>query len=113
MATLATRLRDNFDIAKLRRMAGPVTAAVVSRLGQTALAFVLARAFGVEGYGEFIFAVGTAVLASIAIDFGWPFVVNREMPLFIRDKSWELLRGCSGRPTCSSSLSACLERRYS
>jgi O-antigen/teichoic acid export membrane protein len=26
-------------------------------------------------------------------DFGWPFVVNREIPRLIREKSWGLLRG--------------------
>lgn len=73
--------------------AAVVGAAVLSRGGQTLLAFVLARTLGVHGYGEFVFAVGAAVLAGMLADFGWPNVLNREMPRLIRQGSWGLLRG--------------------
>lgn len=78
---------------QLIRLSGPMFAAIVSRGGQTILAFVLARSLGVAGYGEFIFAVGTALLVGNVAIFGWPNVVNREMPILIREASWGLLRG--------------------
>lgn len=75
------------------QLVGPAGAAFVSRAGQTLLAFILARTLGVEGYGLFIFALGTAILAGMVAGFGWPNVINREMPRLIRTKSWGLLRG--------------------
>jgi O-antigen/teichoic acid export membrane protein len=75
------------------KFVGPAGAAIVARGGQMLLAFVMARALGVSGYGEFVFAIGAAALAGMLADFGWPFVVNREIPQLIREKAWGLLRG--------------------
>lgn len=74
-------------------MSGPFLAAIISRGGQTILAVYLARMLGAEGYGTFIFASGAAILGGMVADFGWPNVVNREMPQHLRDKNWGTLRG--------------------
>jgi O-antigen/teichoic acid export membrane protein len=88
------------------KLAGPAGAAVLARGGQVALAFVMARALGVAGYGEFVFALGAAVLAGTLADFGWPNVVNRELPALIRKQSWELLRGLNRAATVCVTLFA-------
>lgn len=77
----------------LIRLSGPFIAAIISRGGQTVLAIFLARILGPAGYGTFIFATGAAILGGMLADFGWPNVVNREMPQHYRDNSWGLLRG--------------------
>lgn len=78
---------------RLVGMSGPFLAAIVSRGGQTLLAVYLARNLGAGGYGTFIFATGAAILGGLTADFGWPNVVNREIPQHQRDENWGLLRG--------------------
>jgi len=90
--TAAPRLRRLIFLGA-SKVAGPAGAAVVTRAGQMLLAFVLARSLGVEGYGLFVFAVGGAALAGMVAGFGWPNVINREMPRLIRQEAWGLLRG--------------------
>jgi O-antigen/teichoic acid export membrane protein len=103
-SSLAHRARMLAGIA-ITRLAGPSGAALVSRGGQTVLAVVLARTLGVGGYGLFVFALGTAVLAGMFAGFGWPNVVNREMPRLIRERSWELLRGVNrAADACTATL---------
>ena len=87
----ARLFRDAFR--RIVGMSGPFLAAIVSRGGQTLLAVYLARKLGAGGYGTFIFATGAAVLGGLTADFGWPNVVNREIPQHQRDQNWGLLRG--------------------
>lgn len=75
------------------RMAGPFIAAIISRLGQIVLAIVIARRFGPEDYGLFIFAVGTSVVVGMIADFGWPSVFNRMMPALKKGEDWTKLKG--------------------
>jgi O-antigen/teichoic acid export membrane protein len=99
LSVLSAGWPGGFDYRLGFRLAGPAGAAIVARGGQVLLAFVMARALGVAGYGEFVFAVGAAVLAGILADFGWPNVVNRELPVLIRRRSWNQLRGLNRAAT--------------
>jgi O-antigen/teichoic acid export membrane protein len=54
----------------------------------------------------FTFAVGGAVIAAMFAGFGWPNVVNRELPVLIRAQSWGLLRGLNRTATTCVALFA-------
>lgn len=77
----------------LRRLASTFAAAAISRAGLLALAIVLAQSLGPAHYGVFTYAVGAANLCAAISNLGWPKLVNRLIPSFIKEERWGLLRG--------------------
>lgn len=87
--------------AGLRRLRGGAAqaiiwsfiAGVVTRAGLLALAIILARRLGPADYGVFTYTTGLAGLLAQFAGLGWPTLMNRLIPGFVRDGNWPQLRG--------------------
>lgn len=76
-----------------RRLALSMCAAISARLGLLLLAVIIGRHFGPSDYGAYTFATSIALLAAQVAVLGWPMLMNRLIPEFIRNSDWDRLRG--------------------
>ena len=93
MSAIVQAVRARLTSASGKMLIATFLAAVVARLGHLALAVLLARQVGPDGYGVFTFAVGLATLGGQMSGLGWPTLMNRLIPGMLRDRDWPKLKG--------------------
>jgi len=76
-----------------RLFAGTFIAGLVSRIILLAMTIVIARQLSPEGYGEFTFATGLAILVAQFALLGWPAIMARLIPTLRMQKRYGSLRG--------------------
>lgn len=86
-------LREKINSRSMRTFAFSTAGTVVGRFGQFMMAALLGRMVGPAAYGMFTFASGTALLGSLLLCLGWPNLMNRLIPVMMRDRDWGGLRG--------------------
>ncbi len=80
---------------------------VITRALQLALAVLLVRSLGQEGYGFYIFASGVALIGGRVGALGWPNLMLRFIPDYQTNGDWARLRGllsASVRVVCVGGL---------
>lgn len=75
-----------------RVFAGTLLTGLISRVLVLTMTIILARQLSPDGYGVFIFATGTAVLAGQFAGLGWPALMSRLIPTFRIQENWPALR---------------------
>ncbi|MHA6297929.1 flippase [Devosia sp. CAU 1758] len=76
-----------------KSFAGTFAAGIAARLAVLFMTIVLARNLSPSGYGEFIFAIGTAALVAQIAVLGWPSLMLRIIPTYRAKGEYSLLRG--------------------
>lgn len=77
----------------IRKIVTSVFSLSSSRILTLAMAIAVARALGPEGYGNFAFATGLAMLAGQLGGLGWPMLITRMIPKYVHEGDWGRLRG--------------------
>lgn len=85
----ATSLRGKF----VRGAAGSLAVRAGRMLLSLALAILLARKLGPEGYGTYTYAFAIASLLAVPVHVGLPTVVVRETAKALAMEQWQLMRG--------------------
>ena len=91
-----------------RRLLGAFGAGLLSRLLQFAVAVLLARAIGPEGFGAFVFATGAALVGAQLAGLGWPMLSQKHIAGMRGTGEQRGLRELAGSAELTLLLSACL-----
>lgn len=91
--TLFNRVQRQLKSGTLGKFALSMSSAILARIGLLLLAIIVARNFGTSDYGAFTFATSTALIVAQVAVLGWPILMNRLIPEFVRDENWGALRG--------------------
>ena len=84
---------DSLRVQLLRGGIGSLAVKATNAVLGFALAIVLARALGPEGYGVYSFALAIVMLAAIPAQVGVPQLVVRETAKAQAKEDWGLMRG--------------------
>lgn len=93
IAPIAVRTLARLSAPSIQAAAKTLLATSFSRVAMLAMAIIIARRIGTEGYGVFVFATGLASLLGQLGSFGWPLLVTRLIPTYLEKRDWGRLRG--------------------
>jgi len=82
---------EYFWLVKL--FAGSFVAGIISKLLIFVMTIILARQLTPQGYGEFTFIMGIAVIGAQIIALGLPTLMTRLVPTYKIKENWQKLRG--------------------
>lgn len=89
------------DFLKLNKLLKIFSASFIIRISYTLFGFInsvlLARYFGAEQYGVYVFTLSIVALLSIPTQLGMPLLVVREFAAFQAIKNWGLMKGLALR----------------